>query len=75
MKKGIKRMSVVVAAAAVTALMLSGCGGSKSQAASALKEGESDLAYVRQKGTFVIGITEFAPMDYRGGGERCVDRL
>ena len=27
--------------------------------------GESDLAYVQDKGTLVVGITEFAPMDYR----------
>ena len=26
---------------------------------------ESDLAYVQDKGTLVVGITEFAPMDYR----------
>ena len=26
---------------------------------------ESDLAYVQNKGTLVVGITEFAPMDYR----------
>ena len=26
---------------------------------------ESDLAYVQDKGTLVIGITDFAPMDYQ----------
>ena len=26
---------------------------------------ESDLAYVQDKGTLVVGITEFDPMDYR----------
>ena len=26
---------------------------------------ESDLAYVQGKGTLVVGITEFAPMDYK----------
>ena len=26
---------------------------------------ESDLAYVQDKGTLVVGITEFAPMDYK----------
>ena len=31
----------------------------------------SDMAYVKQKGTLVVGITDFAPMDYRAteGGE------
>ena len=28
-------------------------------------EGESDLAYVQEKGTLVVGITDFEPMDYK----------
>ena len=28
-------------------------------------EGESDLAYVQDKGTLIVGITEFEPMDYQ----------
>ena len=28
-------------------------------------EAESDLAYVQDKGTLVVGMTDFAPMDYR----------
>lgn len=28
-------------------------------------EAESDLAYVKEKGTLVVGITDFAPMDYK----------
>ena len=27
--------------------------------------GESDMAYVQEKGTLVVGITDFAPMDYK----------
>ena len=30
----------------------------------AFAEEESDLAYVQEKGTLVVGITDFAPMDY-----------
>ncbi|MFR5781224.1 MAG: amino acid ABC transporter substrate-binding protein, partial [Oscillospiraceae bacterium] len=26
---------------------------------------ESDLAYVQEKGTLIVGITEFEPMDYQ----------
>lgn len=29
------------------------------------KEAESDMAYVKEKGTLVVGITDFAPMDYK----------
>ena len=31
------------------------------------KLGESDLEYVQSKGTLAVGITDFAPMDYREG--------
>ena len=32
---------------------------------SCLAEADSDLAYVQGKGTLVVGITDFAPMDYK----------
>lgn len=39
-------------------------------ASSEAAQAESDLAYVQQKGTLVVGITDFEPMDYRSeGGE------
>ncbi len=43
-------------------LALCACGGGKSG---------SDTAYVKDKGTLIVGITDFAPMDYRGedGGD------
>ncbi len=28
-------------------------------------EADSDVAYIQDKGTLVVGITEFAPMDYK----------
>ncbi len=48
------------------AVLLSGCNSNKP--ASVLKDGESDLEYVGNKGTFVIGITDFAPMDFPENG-------
>ncbi len=30
---------------------------------------ESDVAYIKEKGTFVVGITKFEPMDYEENGE------
>jgi len=33
-----------------------------------IQQGQSDEEYVQSKGTLVIGITDFAPMDYRDGG-------
>lgn len=34
-------------------------------AANAEEAAESDVAYVQEKGTLVVGITDFAPMDYK----------
>ena len=34
-------------------------------AADTAADAESDLAYVKEKGTLVVGITEFEPMDYK----------
>ena len=32
---------------------------------------ESDMAYVKEKGTLIVGITEFEPMDYQNA-EMCI---
>ena len=37
-------------------LCLTGCGGSKN---------DSDLAYVQENGKLIVGITDYAPMDYK----------
>ena len=41
--------------------------GEESQAEKETKEGASDgdMAYVKEKGTLVVGITDYAPMDYK----------
>ena len=40
---------------------LAGCGDKEPAA-------DSDLAYIQNKGTLVVGITDFAPMDYQEEG-------
>ena len=45
--------------ASVMALSLAACGGS------AAKSADSDLAYIKEKGTLIVGITDFEPMDYK----------
>ena len=49
-----KKVLSMVLAITLLALGLTACGGT-----------ESDLAYVQGKGTLVVGITDFAPMDYQ----------
>ena len=55
------------ASSAVSASSASSAAGSAEAAVSseAAGETESDLAYVQDKGTLVVGMTDFAPMDYR----------
>lgn len=68
-----KRKILALTAAAVMAFGLfamTGCGsssdsGSASASGSAASSDESDLAYVQDKGTLIVGITDFAPMDYK----------
>ena len=55
---------VTIMTTLLMALSLAGCGNS----AATSKENtssDSDLAYVKDKGTLVVGITDFAPMDYK----------
>ena len=65
-----KTLSLILAAA--ICLSLTACGGkgdtSKSQiggSSSSQQTAGSDLAYVKDKGTLIVGITEFEPMDYK----------
>ena len=74
-----KLIALLLAGCMMTAAVV-GCG-SKEEAAEApaaeetvdteeaaepeTEEAESDLAYVKEKGVLVVGITDFAPMDYK----------
>ena len=43
-------------------LGVTACGGSAAPAASS---GDSDVAYIKDKGKLIVGITDFEPMDYK----------
>ena len=67
-----KKLIALLLAGCMIAATVIGCG-SKEEAADApaaeetvdTEEAESDMAYVVEKGTLVVGITDFAPMDYK----------
>ena len=50
---------------------LAACGGNDGDTSSA-PEVKSDLAYVKDKGTLIVGITDFAPMDYKGDNDEWI---
>ena len=75
-----KKLISVVLCAAMSATLLCGCGKTEAAPAaeatadaadateatdSAEATADDDLAYVKDKGVLVVGITDFAPMDYK----------
>ena len=68
-----KKLVVLMLAGMMSAAMVTGCGSSSADTAApaeadeaeAADTADSDLAYVQDKGTLVVGITEFEPMDYK----------
>lgn len=58
-----KRVLSVMLCAGIAVSMLAGCGGNSKGDSG--KEAKSDLEYVKDKGTLVVGITNFEPMDYQ----------
>lgn len=50
-----KRMLALLLTVCLLVLGLAACGGDT---------GDSDLSYVKEKGKLIVGITDFAPMDY-----------
>ncbi|MDD6810743.1 MAG: transporter substrate-binding domain-containing protein [Lachnospiraceae bacterium] len=64
-----KNMIRFLATATISLMMFTGCGQSKDGVAAGPEAGQSDLEYVQSKGIFVVGVTDFAPMDYRSKEE------
>ena len=69
-----KKLIALLLAGCMMAASVVGCGGTEEAAEAPAaeeavveetEEAESDLAYVKEKGTLVVGITDFAPMDYK----------
>ncbi len=65
-----KKRLVVLMLAGMMVVSATACGSSSSSASSdaassTSSSSESDLEYVKDKGTLVVGITDFEPMDYK----------
>ncbi len=61
-----KKLFGTISALLAAAVLFAGCSGGET-AESVLKEGQSDIQYIKDKGTFIIGITDYAPMDFKDG--------
>lgn len=62
-----RRKPGVLLAAVMLLLVLAGCAQKEHNIVPKIEQGHSDLEYVQAKGMLVVGITDFAPMDYRDG--------
>lgn len=63
-----RKIVSVLLCAGLAVSMLAGCGSggnSDAQSSSGSDEAQSDMEYVKEKGTLVVGVTDFAPMDYK----------
>ena len=61
-----KKLLSVFLCAGLAVSMLAGCGSGNSDAKDKKDAAaDSDLEYVKDKGTLVVGITDFEPMDYK----------
>ncbi|MBE5837700.1 transporter substrate-binding domain-containing protein [Butyrivibrio sp.] len=64
-----KKKFVSVLMALTTAMMFTACGQSatteNAESATESVSAESDLEYIKGKGNLIVGITDFAPMDYK----------
>lgn len=67
MKRFGRKSSVLLTVSIMVLMLFTGCSQNNADIAPAIEQGQSDLEYVQSKGTLVIGITDFAPMDYREG--------
>ena len=58
-----KKVLSMLLCAGLAATMLAGCGSKAGSDGDAAET--SDMDYVKEKGTLVVGITNFEPMDYK----------
>lgn len=69
-----KKIAALLLSLIMVAALLCGCGTEDAPAdtsdnGSSEAQADSDLAYVKKNGKLVVGVTDFAPMDYQENGK------
>lgn len=64
-----KRLLIIIALTLIAAMSLVGCSSGYNSDIKLYSDNETDSQYVKEKGTLIVGITYFEPMDYREDGE------
>lgn len=59
-----KKKILALITAMTMAISISACGGTDTSNVSS-EDSASDVEYIKDKGTLIVGITDFAPMDYK----------
>lgn len=67
MKKQCKEIYILLTT--IIMLLLAGCTQNHVEGSPEIEQGQSDLEYVQSKGKLIVGITDFAPMDYHNENE------
>lgn len=62
-----RKFALLMALIMVCSVLFAACA--KSDPAATTDAPQSDLEYIKEKGTLVVGITDFAPMDYKEGDQ------
>ncbi len=64
-----KKLLALLTALLLIATVFAGCGGANDTSSDKADGAKSDLEYIKDKGTLIIGITDYEPMDYQVDGE------
>lgn len=67
MKRLYRKWCMLLVVTTMSVMMLAGCAQKKKDVTYEVKSGKTDFEDVQSKGVLVVGVTDFAPMDYRGG--------
>ena len=60
-----KRIIALIMAVLMMSVVFVGCGSTKTNDATKDEAAASDLAYIQDKGTLIVGITDYAPMNFK----------